>query len=776
MLFVAVPWFLAAGMIGLLPAVVLGGISGLFLAYLDTHNIFTPLIFMSLALIFGWCIRQRYRTISFRILRFPLFAALMSICLVSPLIFIASVLSVSGNIITKITFAIDGFLPILLAATGIVFFAGMISVIVGIIFNKSWGVHTSLQPAPGERSILFRYLSTTIPLLSGLLIILLVLNWGIGEKLARRSVIEEMTLTSDFAEDALTLAIETSTNLVKDIGNEATVITGNPETVAALFATQLANTPFVDHLVLVDMEGRVIARFPDEDGFDSSLIPNRDLTGLENVPQIFTLPSGQTNQTARIGFAYDVNNAEGETTRILWGETVLMNNPLTQSAINVLTRFSDKGGYAQIVDQQGAILFSTNSTQMMPSFREMVYDTSTFIEDTTADGTSTITYFQPLDSAGLAVIVSSPAIIIQEFTLESSLPFVFVGLTLMIGLLIFGLIVLVPLQKDIHQVSTAAEKIRFGNFDFNLSKSYSQGTAGQMVAKMDSMAETLRKRNYNPMDFAISFEELDVNAQLTSALHPVMQAAIMHGASNVRIILLNDLGKLDEDRSWARFGLGEQVKSFSALDHIIVAGAKRYEPTILIDSQIEKSMHLKGNIPTPKSIIAMPLHWDREWLGNLWVTFHDRNKPSENDISLLKEYAEKASSIVIQVRNLRKTMIIKKQMEDLLELLPEAVIISDQNSRIVYHNEVAQAMFGFDQKSLKGTKLNHFLDDEVFQDVLERGKNKLQLEEVQMKTGQVLHIITTPLGFDAGIESQGTIIRDITEQKRIETESARLQK
>ena len=766
----AIPMFIAGGILGTLPAVLLGGISGLFLAYLDTHNIFTPLIFMSLALFFSWCVRQRYRTSFFRLLRFPLFAAFFCLILISPFVFFATLLSIPGEIFTRIALAVNRFPSMLVALGGMVLIAGGVCVFVGTIFKKTWGEQSPLQPAPGERSILIRYLATTIPLLLIFLSALLVINWQIGESLARRSAIEQMTSTSDTAVDGLSLFIKTGSDILKMFGEDAALVSGNEDAVAAQLVVQLTGTSFFEQLALLDVNGGVIARFPEsinlDDEFASRLKPYIDGALNQFSTQVFTLSFEQADQAASVNFLQVVEDQQGFRTGILWGQTNLSSNSVSQPAINALERFSADGGVAQIVDKQGVILYRSNSSQFAPTFIETGYETPTFIDESAADGSSNMTYYQPLAEVDWFVVTSLPAIVFHQFAWQSTLPLLLVSSIVIIGVLLLAVFGLIPISKDIHQMALAAEKITSGNLDINLPKAYSKAETGQLINTMNSMISTLRNRYQNPLNLVSVSEEFNGEIQLKNALQPVMQAVIMHGASNVRVVLLNEVEVLRGDQSWYRFGLGEEAEELAPLDQEIMTRARRSGPTILSQAQIEKSLHLVDDISCPDAILVLPLTWEQNWLGNLWATYHGRKKPTEKDVSSLTQYTDKASKIVIHMRKLRKSLIVKHQMETLVDLLPEAVIITDNHSQIIFYNEAAHAMFGIEAKNLTGAKLPNILKDEILRDVLERGKSTLQLEEVRTAAGDVYHIITTPLNLNDHIEGQGMIIRDVTQQRQ----------
>src|SRR5512139_3653486 len=87
LLFAATPWVLAAGLLGVFPAAVLGFLSGLIIALFDTHSPFTALEFALLAIFLSASFHQRYRTLIFQVLRHPVLSTLI-FALLYPLLFI----------------------------------------------------------------------------------------------------------------------------------------------------------------------------------------------------------------------------------------------------------------------------------------------------------------------------------------------------------------------------------------------------------------------------------------------------------------------------------------------------------------------------------------------------------------------------------------------------------------------------------------------------------------------------------------------------------------
>ena len=134
MFFAAVPWLVAGGVLGVLPASLLAGFSGLLFSYLETHHIFTPLIFISMAVFFTWGVRQRYRTSFYKLLRIPIFSALFALILTSPLIFLTLLLTLGGEFPLRMAIALASMPEQIAVYGGMLIIGSVICILVAAIF------------------------------------------------------------------------------------------------------------------------------------------------------------------------------------------------------------------------------------------------------------------------------------------------------------------------------------------------------------------------------------------------------------------------------------------------------------------------------------------------------------------------------------------------------------------------------------------------------------------------------------------------------------------
>ena len=137
-LFAAVPFMLASGVMGPLPAAILAGLTGVWLAYLDTHNLFTPLILMIASSIFSWGLYQKNYGAFFRWLRFPIITTLFTIIFTSPLILITTILSRTGDVAGRVAWGADFFPIVMVVFGGMILIGGVICSLVHIFTKGSW--------------------------------------------------------------------------------------------------------------------------------------------------------------------------------------------------------------------------------------------------------------------------------------------------------------------------------------------------------------------------------------------------------------------------------------------------------------------------------------------------------------------------------------------------------------------------------------------------------------------------------------------------------------
>ena len=154
----SIPYVLAAGFLGIAPAVILGFFSGIFSSLWVTHSIFTPLEIAGLAAFFSYFIRQNYPNKFFQICRHPVMAGLFSVIIIAPIFTVLTNLSLAE----PIQFNGANFFYLIFLHSTIRFIefliAGLIAEGIYISENKDWVKGRILNP-PATENLQERFFS-----------------------------------------------------------------------------------------------------------------------------------------------------------------------------------------------------------------------------------------------------------------------------------------------------------------------------------------------------------------------------------------------------------------------------------------------------------------------------------------------------------------------------------------------------------------------------------------------------------------------------------------
>ncbi len=217
MFLAAVPWMLAGGLLGVIPGAMLAGVSGLLLAYLDTHNIFTPLIFISISLVYGWHINQSYRTLLFKLLRSPLLAVIFSIMTAFPFVLFSILIIMEGSLALRLAAAFETILSNYFTLAGMVMIGGVVCVVFKRLFRKVWGENSDTRPSPFETSMIARWLAVMVPLFVALWALSTYFTWLVAESKAQEIVVSELTETARQVSGELSLVNEINATLMDEV-------------------------------------------------------------------------------------------------------------------------------------------------------------------------------------------------------------------------------------------------------------------------------------------------------------------------------------------------------------------------------------------------------------------------------------------------------------------------------------------------------------------------------------------------------------------------------
>ncbi len=778
MFFVAVPWLIAGGVLGTLPAALLAGMSGLLAAYLDTHSIFTPLVFVTAALCFSLCVRQRYRTFGYQLLRFPLIAAFITSLVTIPFLFLALLLSGSDELTVRIVDIVGGLPEAWFSFLGMMMIGGVISLFARLINGKAWGSQSPMQPAPGEVSLKFRWMVVAVPLVLVLLLTLAVGSWTIAEKYARRSMVIHLTSTGYLASEGVQVFVETGESLILEAAGNEILAADTGNSLPDQLAGEMESLAFFDRLAVVNTNGELIAMYPSGSMEDLALTASEISAllsaGKGTVSLIVNGSSGEGEHSRMVSFITSMGDSSEGSTSVLCGLTDITTNPYFHSVAGLLDELEATGGVGQVINEDGFVLFHSDSQEVMGAYTGVSYPTATFFEGTSADGQVWMQFYHPIEDTGWAVVTAYPTQSVQVTAWQTISPILLISTIALVIILFTGWMGLTALDKEIQCLESAADKLIQGDYTIDLSTRGSSGGMKRLTQVFQRMIISLQKKERKQSSLLSLTEKITGQLTLKDSLQIVLMAALERGVSSARIVLLEASDKNAPQSLNYRFGLGEHTRQLASLDQDVLAMAQSQGTLLFRDSQIERMFTIQKVMPLPAALIAVPLKWKESRLGVLWVAYSDQRNPGSSEIEFFTDLSKKASIAIINARAFDKSITIKNQLETVLDVLLDPVLIADDYGKIVYLNKAAQALIRQGKERDEELTLSSVFDDERLLSFLREARQESKSSEISLRDNKTYHITATPIQIEDRQMGVAVLFKDITEYRAQESKKAEL--
>jgi PAS domain S-box-containing protein len=770
MFFAAIPWMMAGGMLGVLPAAMLAGISGLLLAYLDTHNIFTPLVMMSVAILFSWCVRQRYRTAVFKWLRFPIIAAVASFLASAPFVFLALVLSASGSTGSRVALAMARFPVVIFSLGGMVLIGGVVSVIVQAIAHQHWGLQSPLRPAPGEVYFRYRLIGFAVPIFVIVLAGVLISTWSLAQSHASRLMLKQLTGTTGTAAEGLGLFLEAGERLIQDLAMDPQLISAPGEQISPLLDQSLEERPFFDWMVLLDLDGNIIAGVSQDAQMDSppifDLADPIALFSQQNHAYSFPAGAGDGIIGAQVGFWAAVGEQPSDSQRLLWGQTVLETNSYARPFIAAFHALMEQGGGAAIVGSDGTVYLQIGGEESVVKLPSANLTTATFYQSTTQDGLSLAQFFQPVAGTNLGITATMPAQVVQDLAWEITRPNLLIAAGVMSLLFLSAWIGLLPIVKDMEAMTLAFNAVAVGDYEFTqLEKRLSQKSGTINTAFMNMVDN--QKNRLDRQDKLLSVSgRVAGQLNLRESLHMIMAAALLDGVSAVRIVMPDSEPDENQSTSQNRYGLGQQARLLASLDQMVTNLAQKEGLRVLHADEIVEKLPIIEDISELTSVVIIPLKWKDLRLGVFWVAFSDRNYPDGEVVKYLHELAQVASMAMINAKTAQDSQFSSVLLAAIFDLFPDAVLVADHHGEVLFHNPAADDLFGITVGKLESKTLSALLTPEDFMSLGVGADRKSKAKEVHLHDGKTYELISSPIQIDLSQPATAMIFKDLTQQRK----------
>jgi len=350
----ALPVLVAGWILGPISASIIGLISGVCLAYWDTHSPFTVVEFTLFALLISVAIRQRFRTAFFGILRRPFLASLL-ITGVQALVFIAGAFFwASGSVVEKLDFAISNLSTGVAALGGSFAIAGLLIEFALVALPRADGIKGKLKPSPSESSIKVRFLQYVVSLTLVLVLVLLLVNWFVAGKSAEKMIKSQLENIARTTTNKIPFFFNTGQSLISQYAEDLSGDFTEPEDLEEVLRKDFRAIPFFSQLYIFDANSELLGAYPDQDpqvsAFTSEFYSGLG-SALNGVPvQVYVSPPSGTGNKTLITYMGTIPTGEGAPSGVLVGLVDLESNPFTQPILSDLRAIHELGGVGYLME------------------------------------------------------------------------------------------------------------------------------------------------------------------------------------------------------------------------------------------------------------------------------------------------------------------------------------------------------------------------------------------------------------------------------------------
>ena len=408
--FGALPWMIAAGLLGQWQACLVALVAGLARGGWETFRILTPFHIVLQAALVAWLLRRDYAEWAGRAARNPIVAGLLGGLFLGLMQIIEQFEYSGGSLYDGLDYALTLMNPTIIAAMIEILFAGAICEIIRSAEVSAWYRPQTLIAGPYNRSLAARLVAVFLILGVIASAILLYGDWLLAQTSARDIVERQMKHTASQAGGAIPYFIQMGRTYSQRIAGEIDTFIDEDSLTSEKLATQLRVDTFFNRLAVFDSERELLLSYPSLRGLRIEIPREIEVSlrsVLRGVPEEVVLESEGIGRSAQIAFLSPIwiDEAEQPIGAVV-GWTDLESNPLMSPVVNSLEQVFP--GEAFVTDGYGVILLHPSAEEKMETIDfDLVADEQIQVE-TAQDGTRHLVFTLPVEGYPWHIIVTTP--------------------------------------------------------------------------------------------------------------------------------------------------------------------------------------------------------------------------------------------------------------------------------------------------------------------------------------------------------------------------------
>jgi PAS domain S-box-containing protein len=371
------------------------------------------------------------------------------------------------------------------------------------------------------------------------------------------------------------------------------------------------------------------------------------------------------------------------------------------------------------------------------------------------------------------VVVRLPYAVVLDEAWQIARPLLILQALFGVGL-VFGISsVTRRLTQPLEQLAEAADRIAGGDLTDPVEVT-SDDEVGRVGHAFDDMRVRLKDRMSDLSLLLEVSQAISSTLELPRGIPFILEGALeATGGQMARAVFFSEAGDPEIVMSTGEGRNAETRGAAQALDVVLAeAVASRRGPVILGDLARAKALadpdSVKGSI---RAVIALPIRTSDQTWAVLWVGYETPQQFSASKVNFLSTLAGQTAVLLENARLFQAVEGERRKLSALLDSISDAVVVTDQEDRILLVNPAAEREFGVEADAVLGKRADQTdLDTELVRALTKRSTlGEALIEQTPLPDGRALYVnVSTILNPDGQPIGRVAVMRDVSRFRRLD--------
>lgn len=764
----ALPWLLAAGLLGTWEASLIGLATGTVLTVFAGESwavaTGTALQAASAAIL----IRQNFRELPAQIMRIPVAAALLSAVVFTSWRAFALFLESQAPAFTAFDIVVSWTPAVFLSAGVEVLVAGAAVEIYLRLAEPAWSKPKVLVLGPYNRSLTARVVSSMLILGVLVVAVLATGQWVMAREAVRELVAEQMVRTASQAAQGIPFFIQSGRRSIREMAIEMQPLFeegAETESADPVIGPQV----FFSRIAVFDSNGGLVAGDPSLQEVDLDL----DLAvGLEaayqGIPSEIMVAPDPGDSAARMAFLAPVFSASAtDVNGAVIGWTDLGENPLIAPILNLLA--DPPMGSAYLIDERGVVLYHPTADLVMTE-AELPADLEAGQVELVraASGATQLQYLHDVPGYAWQIVMTVPRESVDELAMPIATRLL--GVLALVGA-VFLMVIFVSsrrLTRPLEVMSGMAESMARGTLEHSVPLQ-GEDEIGRLAGSFEHMRLSLKKRLEELQLLLHVSQRLAGNLDLESSLLPLLASLRSLTGAVVLRLSIDPQGSLSGLPLLGISSSEQGSAEWSRLDpQILDIARERGEFALENPSRARAILNVDQVGAAVEALAAFPIQHEESFAAALWMAYSEPHNFTQEERNLLSIVAAQIGVWLANVYLLHVAQQERRRLAAVLASTPDAVLMVDNEDRIVLTNPAASAVLSGSREEAQGKPISGWIDPPELLELLQSNESNEPVE-IPLQDGSVLSGLAKDIHVGDGIRAgRVAVLWDITHYKKLD--------